>query len=225
MTRSPEDLLRQSRPPTPPMSDALRTEIAETLQREAEMETASGASSRFVRRLGGTRHFAAAAVLVSCAAIAAILFHGLRTDQATEVVVAAQEEEVSEPAVLEPAQVEWIDQVLAQLPVPPNLDVSHINLDEDPTPLAVVVGEVACAWIGNWVDSLEDGDAVRAADARLALASSRGWPAMAELDAVGDFPAAVWHYADILTEAGDAVSAVEASSLVAGYQEGLGCAQ
>lgn len=78
---------------------------------------------------------------------------------------------------------------------------------------ADVAGTVACAWLDSYVAGVESGDIAQSSDAVAALATSRQWPILLEMDARGDYPEVVWLYADDVAAGRD----------VTGYQGGLGC--
>lgn len=78
---------------------------------------------------------------------------------------------------------------------------------------ADVAGTVACAWLDSYVAGVESGDTDQSSDAAAALATSRQWPVLLEMDARGDYPEVVWSYADDVAAGRD----------VTGYQDGLGC--
>ena len=74
---------------------------------------------------------------------------------------------------------------------------------------------MVCGWIERWLA----GDPKAAA----ALASSRDWPLLRQMDAEGDYPEVVWQYADAV----NGKSAVPGGKLgltVDGtYKDALGC--
>jgi len=76
-----------------------------------------------------------------------------------------------------------------------------------------VAGTVACAWLDAYVAGIESGDTNQSSDAVAALATSRQWPILLEMDVRGDYPEVVWLYADDVAAGRD----------VTGYQGGLGC--
>ena len=78
---------------------------------------------------------------------------------------------------------------------------------------ADVAGKVACAWLDSYVAGVRSGDDARSSEAAAALATSRRWPILNEMDASGDYPEVVWEYADDLAAGRDP----------AGYQGALGC--
>ena len=78
---------------------------------------------------------------------------------------------------------------------------------------AHTVGVVACAWLSSYVEGETSGDADQRAAAVDAMQTSRDWPVLLEMDAVGDYSEVVWEYADQLA----------ASQTPAGFEGGLGC--
>lgn len=78
---------------------------------------------------------------------------------------------------------------------------------------ARVSGAVACAWLDQYAAARGAGDAAAAREAEQALAGSRDWAVLHEMDARGDYPEVLWEYAD----------AVSAGRVPEGYDSGLGC--
>lgn len=124
-------------------------------------------------------------------------------------------------AVLPSAQAGTIQELLADLPLPPGFAaprpggaLSRYQLG------AKVAGAVACGWIDQWIAARRARDTTAERAAVAALASSREWPVLREMNATGDYPEAVWGYADAIARGGydDALSPVEDT-----YEEALGC--
>lgn len=106
--------------------------------------------------------------------------------------------------------------VLADIAVPPGFDrvavARGLALDSYQFG-AKVTGEVACGWIAEWDRARRAGDEAAARRAADALAGSRNWKVLAEMDAEGDYPEVIWGYAD----------QVSAGRFPTGYRQGLGC--
>jgi hypothetical protein len=86
--------------------------------------------------------------------------------------------------------------------------------DQDPYHLgAAVAGSYACAWLTEFERATGAGDDARAAEAVRVLGTSRDWPVLDEMNTSGDYPEAVWEYAD----------QVAAGRVPEGYRDGLGC--
>lgn len=66
---------------------------------------------------------------------------------------------------------------------------------------AVVTGAVACAWIKQWFASVDAGDAASAQEAVTAIATSRQWSILNEMNAAGAWSESVWAWARFM--AGD----------------------
>ena len=113
--------------------------------------------------------------------------------------------------------VRLIAAMLKDIPIPPGFRApAGSDATRDRYQLgAAVAGAVVCGWIERWLA----GDPKAAA----ALASSRGWPLLHQMDAEGDFPEVVWQYADAV----NGKSAVPGGKLgltVDGtYKDALGC--
>jgi hypothetical protein len=100
---------------------------------------------------------------------------------------------------------EAVDEMLAGLPLPPELDVAALRSSagtRDRYHLgAQVAGAVACGWLATWVEAKAAGDEAGVKRAVVALASSRDWAILREMEAEGDYPKVLWQYADAV--AGD----------------------
>lgn len=96
-------------------------------------------------------------------------------------------------------------------------EVLPITSEEvDPYQLgADVVGAVVCGWLDRYVEARAAGDGEAAAEVQYALAQSRDWPVLHEMDERGDYPEVVWEYAD----------EVQRGEVPQGYAGGLGCAE
>lgn len=104
--------------------------------------------------------------------------------------------------------------VLADIPVPPGFTFKPDGETLDPYQFgALVTGQVACAWI----DRYRTGTAVQRQEAVTALETSHSWKVLNSMNADGDWPEAIWEYADGLAH-GDLRSRAE-------YRGAIGCTQ
>jgi len=87
---------------------------------------------------------------------------------------------------------------------------------------AKVAGSVACRWIERWIGADAAGDTQAAQQAIDAMATSRRWAILVEMDADGDYPEALWELADA-TATGNQVSGGERMTVQASYANTLGC--
>lgn len=87
---------------------------------------------------------------------------------------------------------------------------------------AHVAGAAVCAWIEEWLDATAVGDQERADEAVSALNTSRSWPVLAEMNPVGDYPEAVWKYADAVA-AGGAIALGDFTTVADSYESAFGC--
>ncbi|HEX6390871.1 MAG TPA: hypothetical protein VFZ89_15530 [Solirubrobacteraceae bacterium] len=85
---------------------------------------------------------------------------------------------------------------------------------------AHVAGAVACAWIARWDAARTRGDEATAKAAAAALAGSRDWKILNEMNAEGDYPEVVWEYADAIRK-GDGTW--YGRPIVNETKNGLGC--
>ena len=95
-----------------------------------------------------------------------------------------------------------VDAMLADIPLPPGIDLGSLrrgDLTVDRYQLgAEVTGTVTCRWIDAWVTAKNAGDAVGVQQAMDAMAGSHDWAVLQEMNDEGDWPEAIWEYADAL---------------------------
>jgi hypothetical protein len=92
-----------------------------------------------------------------------------------------------------------VRKALAGVPRPPGFDASSLGrgLALDSYQFgARITGLVACGWIEEWQRAGASGDAAAQQRAVAAMATSRDWAVLHEMDAEGDYPEVVWQYAD-----------------------------
>lgn len=61
---------------------------------------------------------------------------------------------------------------------------------------AKVTGAVVCAWLDRWVSARRHGDRSGVCRAVGALTTTHSWRMLHKMQASGDYPTVVWHYAD-----------------------------
>ncbi|MFF0374045.1 hypothetical protein [Actinoplanes missouriensis] len=106
--------------------------------------------------------------------------------------------------------------ILADIPLPPNFDVSVLENSgaNDPYQFgAAVTGRVTCDWITEWIRADEAGDKEARKQAAAALRSSHDWKALRDMNDAGDYPEAVWDVADKVVK----------GKVPEWYKDGLGC--
>ena len=95
-----------------------------------------------------------------------------------------------------------VDEMLDDLPVHPSVDIDKLKASEGVTDRyqlgAMVTGAVACAWIDQWIDATSKGNDRRAREAVNAMATSHNWAILLEMNEAGDWPEAVWEYANAM---------------------------
>ena len=121
-----------------------------------------------------------------------------------------------------------VEEMLIDIPVHPRVDVEKLKASERVTDRyqlgAKVTGAVACAWIGQWVEAKSEGDNRRAQRAVDALATSRNWAILNEMDEAGGWPEVVWELAAAMPD--DAtVSGGRPMTIAESYESSLGCEQ
>lgn len=129
--------------------------------------------------------------------------------------------------VLPSARADAVEEMLTGLPLPPGFAAPAQKVDggvQDRYHLAAdVAGAVACGWIAQWVAARRAGDATAERAAVAALAGSRDWPVLREMNADGDYPEAVWRYADAVAGRDVALGGSDALTVEGSYVEALGC--
>ncbi|BBH67751.1 hypothetical protein ACTI_44360 [Actinoplanes sp. OR16] len=106
--------------------------------------------------------------------------------------------------------------LLADVPLPPGFDIASLEKGgaNDPYQFgAFVAGQVTCGWIGEYQRADEAGDDAAAKKAAAALATSRQWKVLQDMNAAGDYPEVVWDLAD----------KVGGGEVPEWYKDGLGC--
>lgn len=120
-----------------------------------------------------------------------------------------------------------VAKMLDGLPVPSGLNVDRLRtstVTRDRYQLgSQVAGAVACGWIAQWVDAKRTGDTAAARQAVGALATSRRWPILNEMNADGDYPEAVWQFADALAGNGTVTMGKPGMTVASTYKDALGC--
>jgi hypothetical protein len=131
---------------------------------------------------------------------------------------------VPETAVTPRERADRVDKMLAGLPLPPGLDADALRSStatRDRYQLgAQVAGAVACGWIAEWLDARAVGDGTREQRAAEALATSRDWPVLRQMEAEGDYPAVVRQYAEAVA-AGGAVEGGKTLTVEESYKAAL----
>lgn len=128
------------------------------------------------------------------------------------------------PSVVLPADSERVaEAMLAGIPLPDGFELEPPSgVRERYHVGARVAGGVACAWIEQWSEARADGDAAAAGEAVDAMSTSRRWPILREMNAVGDYPEVLWEYADAMRGVRSFPGATP-RWVEEGYRSGLGC--
>lgn len=119
-----------------------------------------------------------------------------------------------------------VAEMLADVPTPRGFDrarLARADTVRDRYQLgAVVTGAVACAWIEQWIAARRDGDAGASAEAVEAMATSRRWRVLGELERDGGHPRVIWEYADAIAHDGKVVAG-KVLTVEESYKSALGC--
>lgn len=119
-----------------------------------------------------------------------------------------------------------IEEMLTGIPVPPAFDESVLAADgvSDRYQLgAQVSGTIACAWFEIWIAADASGGSAGKRQAADAMATSRTWPILLEMQADGDYPDVLWEYADDLANDGFSAKSGRDTIRTGEYKGGLGC--
>ncbi len=103
-----------------------------------------------------------------------------------------------ETSVKSSARAQEVDRMLAGIPQPPNFTVDDLRrgpaISRDS--LGIEVTRVAaCGWIESWSAARRAGNAAAEKAAVEAMATSRQWPILHEIQSVPSWPKAIWSYA------------------------------
>lgn len=116
-----------------------------------------------------------------------------------------------------------VAEMLTDIPLPAGFDPSALTPIGDRYQVgAEVVGAVACAWIERWIDAKAAGNVEQAAAAADALATSRNWAILLEMQAEGAYPQVLWEYADAVAGDGTIVAGT-VLTVEESYQDAFGC--
>ena len=124
-----------------------------------------------------------------------------------------------------------VSAMLEGVPLPPGFDTAALKpggTTRDRYQLgAAVTGAVTCGWISSWLAAREAGDDAAVREAQVALGSSRDWAILREMNAEGDYPEAVWMYADAVNSdnprGGEIIGGKGGMTVEGTYESALGC--
>lgn len=119
-----------------------------------------------------------------------------------------------------------VEEMLADVPIPTSLNVEELKAGErisDRYQLgAKVTGTVACAWIEQWVNAKATSNDASAKEAVDAMATSRDWAILIEMNEVGGWSEAVWELAEAIATDG-LVFTGRQTPVEESYRSALGC--
>jgi hypothetical protein len=119
-----------------------------------------------------------------------------------------------------------IDRMLADIPQPPGFDPAPLrrgDVASDRYQLgARVTGAVACAWIDRWAEARRAGGQVTVNQAVDAMATSRNWRVLGDMNDEGDYPEVLWQYADAMAGDGQ-IEGGKPMSVEESAPDALGC--
>jgi len=121
-----------------------------------------------------------------------------------------------------------IGDMLTGIPLPDGFDPSSLADDagiKDRYQLgARVVGSVSCAWIEQWLNATETGDAAAAQEATNAMDTSSQWPIIEEMNERGAYGEVLQTQVDAMHTDGQ-VFPPDGPALADSYRDALGCQQ
>jgi hypothetical protein len=121
---------------------------------------------------------------------------------------------------------ETVDAMLRDMTLPAGFDRAGLRVDENVRDRyqlgARVAGAVACAWIERWIAARRQGDDRGVREAVAALAGSKDWAVLQEMQRDGAYPDVLWQYADAVA-VGGFVQAGKRLSVEDSYRSALGC--
>lgn len=115
--------------------------------------------------------------------------------------------------------------ILKKLPLPADFDAGSLASGTSNSSQEIgfeVTQAVACAWVQEWVDGTEAGDAAAVSAAADAMASSHEWDVLVENDS--DFAEYIWQVADAMAT-GEPFNGDTTIPTGTGYQRAIGCAE
>ena len=119
-----------------------------------------------------------------------------------------------------------VESMLADIPVHPSVDVDELKDSPEVRDRyhlgAEVTAAVSSAWISQWVDATNEGDADSAQQAVDAMSTARNWTVLQEMNEEGDWPEVVWEYADAMAD-NSPVPAGRPVTVEESYRSALGC--
>jgi len=129
-----------------------------------------------------------------------------------------------------------VGEMLDGMPLPPGVQAADLEAETSATRDryqlgAKVVSVVACGWIAQWAEARASGDAAARKAAEEAMAGSRTWPILLEMNAEGDYPEVVWEFAAAMAGGGERKLGEREKGKVVmlgvedTYEQALGCGQ
>lgn len=130
---------------------------------------------------------------------------------------------------------EVVDEMLADVPVPDEVDVEALKestIGSDRYSVgADITSAVACTWLDQWAVAREDGDDAAMEEAAAAMETSHDWDILIEMNEEGGWSQTVWQYAremrhepnEVVDSSGTETLNGRTFELSPSYASGLGC--
>jgi hypothetical protein len=119
-----------------------------------------------------------------------------------------------------------VDEMLADIPLHPDVDVARLKNSDSVSDRyqlgAHVTGAVACEWVEQWVEAKASGNAGSQREATEAMATSRDWAILKEMDRDGGYPDSIWDYADAMKDDSRLLMG-RPMTIDESYKQSLGC--
>jgi hypothetical protein len=118
-----------------------------------------------------------------------------------------------------------VDRMLADVPQPAGFDAGYLKDGKGVSDRyqlgAKVAGAVACAWIDQWSSARRAGDQAAVDEAVAAMATSRDWKVLNDMNDEGDYSEVLWEYAEAM--AGDGTIREGRATVEETAPNALGC--
>lgn len=118
-----------------------------------------------------------------------------------------------------------VHEMLADIPQPEGFDAAALEdgpLRDRYQLGAEVTGAVACAWIEQWIQATESGDAGAASEAAEAMRGSSDWNVLQEMNSSGAYPEVIRQYAEAMNGDGTVVGGAPLT-IEESYEQAFGC--
>jgi hypothetical protein len=121
-----------------------------------------------------------------------------------------------------------VEDMLADIPVHPDVDVARLknsaSVNDRYQLGAHVTSAVACQWVEQWVEAKASGDTASQREATDAMATSRDWNVLKEMENDGGWSDSLWDYADAMQDDSEILMG-RPMTIDESYKQSLGCGE